>query len=170
MPKNDLELDSLKNEVLEYLRAAGLPIFYGFGIPGEESYTYWDAGQYPDWRQFVDVAKESGARLLLFSSRMFDADELRMARETLEEVEMADNDRDDANEFLDGIRSKVGHVAWIRVAWQQENRRYAYERVAPWYEKFIDLIEEINDYLPELTDMEDDDEGPQGRGGFYSLN
>ena len=169
MPAKDQDLDRLKGEVLDYLRAAGLPIYYSFGMPGEEGFAYWDTEQYPDWRQFTDVAREAGARMFLFSSRQLADEELIGARETLAEVEMADNDREDAGDFLDTLRPNVGRVAWLRIAWQQDGRRFAYERIAAWYEKFLDLVDEIGESLPELSEEEEDD-APGGRGGFYSLN
>jgi hypothetical protein len=169
MAQKDQDLDRLKGEVLDYLRAAGLPIYYAFGVPGEEGFAYWDTEQYPDWRQFTDVAREAGSRMFLFSSRQLAAEELLGARETLGEVEMADNDREDASDFLDTLRPNVGRVAWLRIAWQQDGRRFAFERVTPWYEKFLDLLDEIGESLPELSEEEEDD-GPGGRGGFYSLN
>ncbi len=169
MPPKDQDLDRLKGEVLDYLRAAGLPIYYSFGGPGEEGFAYWDTEQYPDWRQFTDVAREAGARMFLFSSRQLAAEELTGAKETLAEVEMADNDREDAGDFLDTLRPNIGRVAWLRIAWQQDGRRFAFERVAPWYEKFLDLVDEIGESLPELSEGKEDD-APGGRGGFYSLN
>ena len=172
MAKNVSEIDRLKDEVLDYLRTTGSPIFHAIGLPGEEGFIFWDAAQYPDWRQFIDVARESGARTFLFSSRALDAGELDGARETLDEVEMADAARREAVEFISTLRPQVGHIAWVRIAWQQDGRRFAYERVAPWYERFLDLLDEVSDYLPELSadhDEEDDDE-PGGKGGYYSLN
>jgi hypothetical protein len=169
MPARDQDLDRLKGEVLDYLRAAGLPIYYCFGMPGEEGFAYWDTEQHPDWRQFTDVAREAGARMFLFSSREFADEELMSARETLGEVEMADNDREDAGDFLNTLRPNVGKIAWLRISWQQDGRRFAFERVAPWYDKFLDLMDEIGGALPELSEEEEDD-APGGRGGFYSLN
>src|SRR5260221_10995335 len=115
MPKDVLDLDRLKEEVVEYLGGSGLPIFYCFGVPGEEGYVYWDTQHHPDWRQFADVARESGARLFLFVCRELDAAELSGARDTLSDVEMADGDREDASAFLDTLRPHVGHVAWLRI-------------------------------------------------------
>ena len=86
MPAKDQDLDRLKGEVLDYLRAAGLPIYYCFGMPGEDGFAYWDTEQHPDWRQFTDVAREAGARMFLFSSRELADEELTGARETLGEA------------------------------------------------------------------------------------
>ena len=168
MLKSDVDLDRLKTEILEYLGTGSVPIFYCFGVPGEEGHVYWDSQQRPDWRQFIDVARDAGAKLFLFTCHELEADELDGARDTLADVEMEDGDREDASEFLNKLRSHVGHVAWLRIAWQQDSRRYALEHVAPWYEKFLDLAEEMGEYLPEMSEDEDDDES--GRGGFYSLN
>src|SRR5437870_4558739 len=111
MAKEVVDLDRLKQEVVEYLGGSGLPIFYCFGVPAEEGYVYWDTEHHSDWRQFADVARESGARLFLFVCRELDAGELAQARETLSEVEMVDGDREDATAFLDTLRPHIGHVA-----------------------------------------------------------
>ncbi len=169
MPKGSLELQRLKTEILEYLRSVGLPVFYCLGIPGDEGFIFWDHAQYPDWRQFIDVAKESGARMFLFSSRDLTLEELQTAREALEEVAAESSEREDAVAFLDSLHQHVGHGAWVRVAWQQDGRRFAYERVAPWYENLLDLLDELSDHLPDLDDEEDNDE-PGSRGGYYPLN
>jgi hypothetical protein len=171
MPNNPPAMDRLKTEILDALHASGLPLFYALGMPGEEGFVYWDNIQFPDWKQFIDVARQSGATMFLFSSHQLLAEELQAARDMIEDVEMKGLDRDGAFEMLDAMRVSLGHEAWIRLAWQQENRRFAFEVVAPWYSQFLDLLDELNDYLPDLDDEEDKDEPePGGRGGFYSLN
>ena len=164
-------MDRLKTEILESLTETGLPIYYALGMPGEEGFVYWDNIQFPDWKHFIDVAKKSGANMFLFSSHQLIAEEIQAARDMIEDVEMKGLDRDGAFEMLDSMRAHLGHEAWVRVAWQQDLRRFAFEVVAPWYSQFLDLLDELNDYLPDLGDEEDeDDNGPAGRGGFYSLN
>ena len=176
MAKNAVvELDRLKSEALDYLRTNGAPIFFAAGIPGEDGFYFWDAEQYPDWRQFVDVGRESGARLFQFSSEALDRDEIDGANETLELTEMPAEERRDAQAFLVMIEPNIGHTAWLRIAWQHEGRRYAYERVAPWYERFLDLLDQLGDYMPDIDGIDEGEGGgdpgePNDRGGFYSLN
>ena len=173
MANSGAAMDRLKTEILDSLLATGLPIFYALGMPGEEGFIYWDNIRYPDWKHFIQVARESGAGMFLFSSHQLIAEELQAARDTIEDVEMKGLDRDGAFEMIESMRANLGHEAWLRVAWQQDNRRFAFEVVAPWYSQFLDLLDELNDYLPELGDEandEDDKDEPGGRGGFYSLN
>jgi len=164
MPPTDLDLDRMRNEMLGYLRQAGLPVFYGLGGPDEENFTFWDTRGYPDWRQFVDVAKESGARLLVFSSSALDEADLDMALEHLEETTIDADERHQFQERISGLRRKEGQAAWVRIAYEHEGRWFAYERIAPWYDEFRDMMEEINSYLPDVE--EDEDNSP----GFYSPN
>ena len=165
-------MDRLKTEILDSLNSSGLPLFYALGMPGEEGFVYWDNIQFPDWKQFIDVARQSGATMFLFSSHQLIAEELQAARDMIEEVEMKGLDREGAFEMLDAMRTHLGHEAWLRVAWHQDSRRFAFEVVATWYSQFLDLLDELNDYLPGLGDDDDDDDEPEsgGRGGFYSLN
>ena len=86
MLKSDVDLNRMKAEMLEYLGTGGVPIFYCFGVPGEEGYVYWDNRQHPDWRQFIDVAREAGAKLFLFASHELETEELSGARDTLSDV------------------------------------------------------------------------------------
>ena len=164
MPPTELDLDRMRNEMQGYLRLSGLPVFYGLGGPDEENYTYWDTRTYPDWRQFMDVAKESGARLLVFSSTVLQVEDVDMALEHLEEAAM---EREERSQFLDRLnilRLHEGQAAWVRIAYEHEGRWFAYERIATWYDEYRDMMEEINSCLP---DMEEDVEpGP----GFYSPN
>lgn len=163
-------LDRLKNEILDHLREIGLPIFYAMGGPGDEGFVYWDNLHYPDWKQFIQVARDAGASMFLFSSHQLSAGELESAHETIEDVEMKGLDRDGAFEMIDGMRAHLGDEAWVRLAWQQDQRRFAYEVVAPWYGQFLSLVSDLNDYLPDMNDEDEDDDDEPGRGGFYSLN
>src|ERR1017187_4475510 len=96
MPNNAPAMDRLKTEILDSLHETGLPIFYALGMPGEEGFVYWDNIQFPDWKQFTQVARQSGATMFLFSSHQLIAEELQAARETVEDVEMKGLDRDGA--------------------------------------------------------------------------
>ena len=167
MPTADLDLGRLKSEILEYLRQSGQPVFYGTGSPNEAGYTYWDVAHYPDWRQFLDAGREAGAGLVLFSSLTFDADDLDMVLNRIDELEAPKEERDHYRRQLDPLRRLIGQVAWVRLAYRYQGRWMAYERLAPWYTDYRDIMEEIDALFPEFEDIdEDDDEGP----GYFSPN
>ncbi len=166
MPQTEIDLNRLKFEMMEYMRHTGLPIFYGVGGPDEEDYTYWDTHSFPDWRQFVDVGKECGAHLLVFSSESFDEDDLETGFDKLSECDLPAEERIHYTKLLESLRHRTGQAAWVRVAFEHCGRWFAYERIAYWYDEFRGAIEELNAYLPSDEEEEAEREGGGGRGYF----
>jgi len=151
MPKNVSELDRMKGEVLDYLRIPARPSFMALDCPARMASSIGTPNSIPNgvnsstWLARRERACSNSVR------RALDEDELDGASETLEDVEMPDVARRDAAEFITSLRPQVGRIAWVRIAWQHEGRRYAYERVAPWYERFLDLLDELGG-LPSRTE------------------
>lgn len=168
MPQTELDLDPLRSEMMDYMRHTGLPIFYGLGDPEEDNYTFWDARAFPDWRQFVDVAKESGARLLMFSAETFADADLDQALEKLSECDMNTEDRHYYLKQFEVLRKRIGQTAWVRIAFEHAGRWLAYERTAPWYDEFRSAVEDLEALLP-IVEGEEGEEGESGRG-FFSRN
>ena len=167
MPQTEVDLDRLRSEIMDYMRHTGLPVFYGLGDPDEDEFTFWDTRAFPDWRQFVDVAKECGARLLLFSSGAFADAELEQAFEKLGECELNSEERFYYLKQFEALRKRVGQTAWVRVAFEHGGRWLAYERTAAWYEEFSSAVEDLEALLPIAE--EEEEEGDTGRG-FFSRN
>lgn len=171
------DLDRLKADILEHFSKSGLPLFPSLGHPNEEGYTYWDTKQYPDWRQFLEVALQSGARLLTFSTHTFLETELDQVHELCDDLEIPPPERKAGVKVMDAAADHLGETAWVRLTWHLDGRRFAYQRIAPWYENLLDMMDDFTDFLPDLDDAdgyleddEDEDDEPAGRGGFYSPN
>ncbi len=73
----DLNLDTLKREILEYLDASGFAVFHGSpgGLEGLPM-VLWDVEQHPDYQMFLEVAQKSGVKLILFATREFETAEV----------------------------------------------------------------------------------------------
>ncbi len=168
MPQTELDLDRLRSEMMDYMRDTGLPIFYGLGTPEEDDYVFWDTAAFPDWRQFVDVAKESGARLLLFSSQALTDTDLEQAIEKLGECDLNREDRGFFMRQFEQLRKHVGQTAWVRIAFEHSSRWLAYERTVAWHEEFRSALDDLEAFLP-VAEEEEEEEGDSGRG-FFSRN
>ncbi len=166
----DLDPGRLKSEILDYLRQTGQPIFYSNGSPNEAGYTYWDTRNYPDWRQFIDAGREAGVGLLLFSSLTFDADDLEMVLNRIDELEAPKEERDHYRRQLEPLRRQIGQVAWVRMAYHYQGRWLAYERLASWYADYRDVMEEIDALFPEFEEADQEDEDDDRGPGFFSPN
>lgn len=162
----DLNLDTLKREVLEYLTAAGFAVFRGIsgGLEGSPP-VVWDTENYPDYQMFLEVAQKAGVKIVVFASRELvstDIDEL------LEQLEECDLDREEQRDYqsrLRALRKYEGSTCTIELAFAYETRLYVYEARPDWFNEFAELEDEISMHLT----GEDVDDG-DSLGGYFSKN
>lgn len=165
MPQIELDLNRLRSDMIDYIRQTGIPVFYASEAADEDSYTFWNGKAFPDWRQFVDVGKECGARMLVFSFETLTEDELDSAVDRLGDADMDAEERNNYMRQFEGLRRHTGQTTWVRIAYEHGGRWWAYELSAPWYDEFQEALEDIEMYLP-LAEDEDEDSSR----GFFSRN
>jgi hypothetical protein len=162
----DLNLDTLKREILGYLEESEFAIFRGSaGSLEGGAMVLWDTEHYPDYQMFLDVARKAGVKLVLFASREFEAADLD---ELIEQLDTSELSREDQREYrgrLRDLRAYEGVTCSIELAFDYNQRLYVYEAQPDWYEEFLGLDEEI------VTRLADDDlEGDEPLGGYFSKN
>jgi hypothetical protein len=162
----DLNLDTVKREILEYLESSGFAVFRSHpgGLDGMPMVT-WDTERYPDYQMFLETARKIGCKMILFASRDFDEAEIEEALEQLDECDMNTEERLDIERRLRGMRGYEGVTCSLELAFDHHARMYVYELRPDWYEEFLALCEEITSHLPV---EEDEDDGTIG--GIYSNN
>ena len=86
----DLNLETLKNEILGYLESSDFAVFrsHAGGLEGLSVIT-WDTERCPDYRTFLDTARKAGEKLILFASRELAEDEVDEALEELVDTEFS---------------------------------------------------------------------------------
>ena len=161
----DLNLDTLKREILEYLEASGFAIFHSTagGLEGQHP-VVWNAEQYPDYQTFLHTATQVGAKLILFATAQFEEEELEEAAGELEEAELDREERSDLESRLADLRPYAGVTCSLEIAFQHESRFYVYELRPDWYEDFLNIGDEIDAHLPAPTD------DTSSLGGLFSNN
>ena len=164
----DLNLDSLKSEILTYLDASGFTVFHTTpgGLEGQ-AMVIWDSERHPDYRMYLETATRSGASLICFGSREFEQEEIDELNEHIEELGLP---RDEQREFQSRLRKIRGHVGVtcaIEMAFEHGYRLYVYELQPDWYEEFLNLEDEVMSHFGGLEGEDDEDES---MGGFYSNN
>jgi hypothetical protein len=163
----DLNLDTLKREILGYLEEADFAVFRSApgGLEGAPSMVLWDSESHPDYQMFLDVARKTGIKLILFASREFEAADVDELIEQLDSSEIARDEQRDYRSRLRDMRSYIGVTCSIELAFDYNQRLYVYELQPDWYEDFLSLDEEI---VTRLTDDDLDDDEPLG--GYFSKN
>ncbi len=162
----DLNLDTLKRDILNYLEVGGFALFRSRpsaleGLP----LVLWDTEHHPDYQMFLDVARKVGAKLILFASREFDPADLDELLEQLEECGLEREEQRDYESRLRDLRIYEGVTCSIELAFDHSSRMYVYEVQPDWYEEFLVIEEEITSRLVDEDDMEDD-----SLGGYFSKN
>lgn len=165
----DLNLETLKTEIEEYLAASGFAIFHSYsgGLDGVPVIS-WDTERYPDYRLFLDTAQKAGQNLILFGSRELEEDEVAEAADALEAAELTPAERREFEKRLRDAKRRVGSVCALELAFDHSSHLYVYEVQPDWYEEFLDTSEELSALVPMTEDIEGDDH--DGLGGFYSNN
>jgi hypothetical protein len=165
----DLNLEVLKNEILEYLEGSDFAIFrsHAGGLEGLPVIT-WDTERCPDYRAFLDTARKSGEKLILFASRELAEEELDEAVEELLETEVSRDERRELEGRLAQAQKHIGATCSLELAFDHHSHLYVYEARPDWYEDFLDACEEISAVLP-LDDSQSTGSDGLG-GGFYSNN
>jgi hypothetical protein len=161
----DLNLDTLKREIEEYLNASGFAVFHSVpgGLEGQPL-VLWDSQKHPDYQMFLDVAQRAGVSLILFATREFETADLD---ETLEQVEACDLTREERRDFesrLRELKAYEGVTCSLELAFEYNSRVHVYEVQPDWYEEFLGIEEEL------MAHMSDEDEADDSLGGYFSKN
>jgi|SRR5450755_838548 hypothetical protein len=163
----DLNLDTLKQEILGYLEHSEFAVFRSVpdALQGV-SMVVWDSVRYPDYQMFLDTARKAGATMIMFASRAFDAPEVDDAIEELGECDLTREERRDLESRLRDLRIHEGVTCSIELAFDHHARMYVYELRPDWYDEFLMIGEEIAVHLPTGgPELEDD-----GSFGYFSNN
>jgi hypothetical protein len=163
-------LDSLKQELLDYIVSEGFAVFRGQpglfeGLPT----ILWDTDAHPDYQAYLNVAKIAGARIVVFAHREFPLDELEEAVEQSQDCELPREELRSIERSLSEMRPHVGSTCSIEMAFDYEGRMYVYELVTDWFQTFLDLSELLMAASPS-NDDDDEDESDSSFGGYYSKN
>jgi hypothetical protein len=165
----DLNLDTLKLEIQEYLNSKEFAVFRS--SPGSlegSPLVMWDAEKYPDYQMFLDVAQRTGTNLILFASREFEGDDLDDLLEQLDACGLTRDEYRDMESRLRELRPHTGQTCTLELAFDHNSRLYVYEVQPDWYQEYVGLEEDIFERLTEGGDTDEDDD--PSLGGYYSKN
>jgi hypothetical protein len=161
-----IDLDQLKGAIEEHLRAQGFVVFRGHSrISPSIPFVYWDIDQQPDFRVFLETAKQAGVRLVVFNHREFTPDYLADAADQLESAELPREDQRRLERRLGALRGYEGFTCSIELSFDLGIRVYHFSLRTEWYEDLLELLEEIDASYPE-----EEEDGEEPMGGYFSKN
>lgn len=167
----DLDLDKIKQEILDYIAAEGFAVFRGQsgaleGLP----MVFWDADGHPEYQAFLAVAKSAGARIVIFAHRTFTAEEVDDAFEQIDDCDFGREERRSIERGLSDLRPFAGLTCSVELAFDYQGRMYVYELVTEWFQTFADLSDLLMAASSSGPEEDDEDESGSSFGGYYSKN
>lgn len=164
-----LDLETLRTEMLAYLRNSGMPVFHAAhrGLDPLNQ-VYWDVSSQPDYRAFLAVAKQAGAKLIHFFHHTLSSEQIDMALEELEETDLTREEKRNYEKRLRSIRDYEGFTSSIELSFCLESMFYVFEVQTEWYTSFTDILAEIDAMGEEEED--EDARRDDSLGGYFSNN
>jgi hypothetical protein len=164
----DLNLDTLKREILEYLEASGLAVFHS--SPGgldTHGMVVWDTERYPDYQTFHEVAVKSETRIVIFAAREFKTSDIEDLTSQFDDLDLTREEKRDYEKRLRALRGHEGVTCSLELAFDYHSRLYVYQMQPDWYEEFLGVEDEILSLISDPEGVDDDDEP---LGGYFSKN
>jgi hypothetical protein len=164
-------LDSLKQELLDYIAAEEFGVFKG-QTGGNEGFPkiYWDTGRYPEYQAYLNVAKIAGVSVIIFAHREFEAAEIDDALEQIEDCEFGRDEQRSIESSLADLRPFVGSTCIIEMAFGYQGHMYVYELMTEWFQTFMDMSDLLVAASSANGDDDGEDESDSSFGGYYSKN
>jgi len=137
-------------------RRSGHAPFFGYVACDEIPSVIWDSGQNPDgWKDFVELAKSTGAAFLTMHSWALDHDELERMSQQLAEGDFRSEDDLEESRWL---KAYIGKTGFVQLGWAYQGCVFVYEAGTEWYERYQQLRELADDSGGFMIDEPDQDE------------
>jgi len=149
-------LNSLKEDMIAFIEGHGMKRFRGY-VSEEVASVAWEPSDNPDsWKDFVEIAKGTGATFLTMNEFVLERDDLDYLLERLRESHyVSSEDLEEAR----WLRSYVGRTGFLQLGWAYQGVMFLYEISNPWYDRYqrlLDVAEECGGITIDESDQDDE--------------
>jgi hypothetical protein len=150
-------LTGLKDDMTAFIEGQGMRRFLGYVESEEIPTVVWDSGQNPDgWKDFVELAKSSGAPFLTMHSWTLDREELDRLSQRLTDGEYtSEEDLEEAR----WLKTYIGKTGFVQLGWAHQGVVFLYEAGTEWYDHFQrlrELSEEVGGFMIDEPDQDEE--------------
>ncbi len=139
---NPDDLSSLRDDMIAFVEGHGMRRFHCY-VSEEMNSVMWDPGENPDsWKDFVEVAKGSGASFVTMNDVVLDQEDMDFMLERLRfSTYLNPEDLEEARM----LHSCVGKLGFVQLGYAYQGIMFLFEVSTAWYERYqrlLDLAEE----------------------------
>jgi hypothetical protein len=150
------DLTLMKDDMTAFIEGQGMRRFFGYVEAEEIPSILWESGPNPEgWKDFVELAKSSGAPFLTMHAWALDRAELERLTQRLTDGEYtAEEDLEDAR----WLKTYIGKTGFVQLGWAYQGCMFVYEAGTEWYDHYQRLRELADDVGGFMIDEPDQDE------------
>src|SRR5262249_46373355 len=127
------DLTNLKDDMIAFIEGHGMRRFHGYVDFDEVQSVMWDANDNPEaWKDFVELAKASGAPFLTMHSWALQREE---QEEMIRRISGAEYTNDEDLEDARWLRTYIGKTGFVQLGWAYQGTIFLYEAGTEWYER-----------------------------------
>jgi len=149
-------LISLKDDMVAFIAGHGMRRMNGY--VSDEVPTVLFEEENPDgWKDFVELAKASGAPFVTMSEAVLEKSDIATLIEQIRDQVFPD---DEAQELDDAERlvRHVGKIGYLQLGFAHQGVMFLFEVATDWYDSFQDLMETVTDLGGIVVDDRENDE------------
>ena len=164
--RSPMNLDTLKVEIETYIEAQSFAVFYGYSrVLDSLPIVYWDCERHPDYKLFIQAAKATGTKVIVFHQRELSSEQMDDAFDQLETSDMPREEYRTIERRLKELRAYEGFTCALELSFDYEGRVFLFDLRTEWYEELSDLMADLQTLE---TEKEEEDDNPMG--GYFSKN
>jgi len=139
------DLTSLKDDMTAFIEGHGMKRFPGYVDSDQVQVVMWKIAEgYPDgWKDFVELAKATGASFLTMDAWTLQREELDDLVERLRNAHYTNDDDIEESRWLRAYLSRTG---FIQLGWAYQGSVFVYEVSTDWYDRYQRLVELAEDF------------------------
>ncbi|HLH05743.1 MAG TPA: hypothetical protein VKW78_00750 [Terriglobales bacterium] len=149
------DLTTIKDDMIAFIEGHGMRRFHGY--VGEEVQTVmWDLNSNLEtWKDFVELAKHSGATFLTMNHLQLDREDVDFLVERLRNAAYASEEDVEEARWL---RAYVGKTGFVQLGFPHQGGMFVCEISTEWYERYQRLLDMAEDLggIPFETDQDDE--------------
>lgn len=160
-----LDLETLRTEILTHLRMTGMAVFHAAHRSLDPlNQVLWDVERHPDYRAFLAVAEQAGAKLMQFHHQTLSVEQIDGVLDELEDCDLTREEKRAYEKRLRQLREYEGFTCSVELSFCLDSKIYVFEQHTDWYESLTDIVAEIE----AVSDDGEEDDG--SLGGYFSNN
>ena len=149
-------LISLKDDMVAFIAGHGMRRMNGY-VPDDFPSVLFEEENPDGWKDFVELAKASGAPFLTMSDVVLEKADVAALIERVRDQVYPDDESQEIEEAERLVRH-VGKVGYLQLAFAHQGVMFLFEVATDWYDSFQDLLETISDLGGIVVDDRENEE------------